>query len=164
MIHICINSKTPQFCMPLGKPEVSPSTGNLCHHSQHFQSRWGWGFPSPHFYRKIQPRGSITMKKKQRKVPKQPQQSFKNAVFSLLLLSGPTSEATPRHTMEWHHFLNLFRVSLNSLMNVTQISRENVSAWKYATPILHTVQLCVLQSFFPCWKAKRHRNPLLHSL
>ena len=66
-LHICIIRKTPQFCIPLGKPEVSPSTGNLCHHSQHFQSRWGWGFPSPHFYRKIQPRGSITMKKKAKK-------------------------------------------------------------------------------------------------
>ena len=104
--------------MPLGKPEVSPSTGNLCHHSQHFQSRWGWGFPSPHFYRKIQPCGSITMKKKQRKVlPKQPQQSFKNAVFSLLLLSGPTSEATSSLTMHTVSF-DWFLFGLEWILNL----------------------------------------------
>ena len=57
-------------------------------------------------------------KKKQRKVlPKQPQQSFKNAVFSLLLLSGPTSEATSSLTMHTVSF-DWFLFGLEWILNL----------------------------------------------
>ena len=40
-------------------------------------------------------------------------------------------------------------------MNVTKISRENISAWKYATPILqHSAALCFAIFFFHVEKQK----------